>query len=278
MDRYAVIGQPVAHSLSPTIHRLFAEQTGQTLSYDKLPAPADDFAGVAEEFFAAGGQGLNVTVPFKSTAAHWVHTLDSAAQAAGAVNTIAVKSGRFRGYNTDGVGLTTDLGGNHGCEIAGKAVLVLGAGGAVKGVARPLMALGPRTLTIANRTVQSAQALAAQLSDDDQGVEVIGCGLNEPTGGYDVVINGTSAGLEGQGAILAESAVRGAFCYDMLYKAGRDTQTPFCSWALDAGAMGVCDGLGMLVEQAAEAFWIWRGVRPETAPVLERLAAPDVLA
>lgn len=271
MDRYAVIGHPVEHSLSPKIHGLFARQTSQTLTYDKLPAPADGFVAVAEHFFAAGGKGLNVTLPFKGVAADWVQERDAAAEAAGAVNTIAVRSGRYLGYNTDGVGLIRDLRDNEGCVIAGKVLLVLGAGGAVNGVIRPLLGLLPASLTLANRSAEKAQALTDMLRSTGNDVEVHGCGLDELHGQYDVVINATSAGLSGRGDLVAESAVRGAFCYDLLYASQPGTMTPFCRWAASVGAAQACDGLGMLVEQAAEAFSIWRGVRPATAPVLAEL-------
>ncbi|MCZ6712279.1 MAG: shikimate dehydrogenase [Gammaproteobacteria bacterium] len=271
MDRYAVIGQPVAHSLSPNIHRLFAEQTDQDLTYDKLPAPVDGFAAAAEAFFASGGNGLNVTVPFKSVAARWVDELDKVASAAGAVNTIVTQSGRSRGYNTDGVGLTRDLCDNLGWEIGDKSLLVLGAGGAVRGIIRSLLSLQPRSLTLANRTVETAQSLIAELRNLHSNVEVEFCALDATDAGYDLVVNGTSAGLSGEGALVVERTVQGAFCYDLVYSAQAGVQTPFCAWASDVGAAGVSDGLGMLVEQAAQAFYLWRGVRPETAPVIAEL-------
>ncbi len=271
MDRYAVIGHPVEHSLSPKIHRLFARQTNQALTYEKLPAPEDGFVTVAEEFFAAGGRGLNVTAPFKSVAARWVDESDEVASAAGAVNTIAASSGRCLGYNTDGVGLTTDLRENVGCPIEGKALLILGAGGAVKGIIRSLLALQPRSLTLANRTVENAHALIDELRSADSSVEIECCALGATSGAFDVVVNGTSAGLAGEGALVAESAVQGAFCYDLLYSVQVGVQTPFCAWAAGVGAAKVSDGLGMLVEQAAEAFRIWRAVRPATAPVIAEL-------
>jgi shikimate dehydrogenase len=271
MDRYAVIGQPVAHSLSPDIHRLFAEQTDQELRYDKLSAPVDGFAGAAEAFFASGGKGLNVTVPFKTIAAQWVDELDGVASAAGAVNTIVARSGSRRGFNTDGVGLTRDLCDNLGWEIAGKSLLVLGAGGAVRGIVRSLLALQPRSLTVANRTVETAQSLIDELQNLDSGVEIELRALDATDADYDVVVNGTSAGLSGEGAVVVERSVHGALCYDLVYSAQTDTQTPFCAWASGVGAAGVSDGLGMLVEQAAESFHLWRGVRPETAPVITGL-------
>jgi shikimate dehydrogenase len=274
-DRYAVIGHPVEHSLSPKIHQLFAQQTGQALTYEKLPAPVDGFAMVAEAFFAAGGKGLNVTVPFKGAAAQWVQECESAAAAAGAVNTISVRSGRYLGYNTDGIGLTTDLSANLGWQIEDKSLLVLGAGGAVNGIIRPLLALRPRSLTVANRSVDKAQSLVRALATTESNVKIDCCALDAVMdamgAGYDVVVNGTSAGLAGEGALIAPAAARGAYCYDLLYNVQVGAQTPFCAWAAAAGAASVSDGLGMLVEQAAAAFYLWRGVRPDTARVQAEL-------
>lgn len=276
-DRYAVIGHPVEHSLSPTIHAMFAEQTGQRLEYVKLPAPRDGFAVTASDFFASGGSGLNVTVPFKQEAAAWVDVLDRAAREAGAVNTIALESGGTKGFNTDGVGLVRDLTTNHGISIADARVLVVGAGGATQGVLRPLLALGPRALTVANRTVEKAVALVESLGSAAGVVEVFACAPEAATGPFEVVVNATSAGLEGFGEVVSGDAVAGAVCYDMVYSTGPGSATAFCDWALRAGAIKALDGLGMLVEQAAEAFLIWRGVRPDTVAVIDalrRAAAP----
>lgn len=270
-DRYAVIGHPVAHSLSPDIHAMFAKQTGQHLEYVKLPAPIDGFVETASEFFASGGSGLNVTVPFKQEAAAWVDALDRAAHEAGAVNTVTNESGRTKGFNTDGVGLVRDLTVNHAIAIADARVLIVGAGGAAQGVVRPLLALGPRALTVANRTVSKAAALLASLGSAGQGVELSACAPEAAGGGFDVVINATSAGLDGQGRVVPGNSVAGALCYDMVYRTGPGSRTAFCEWALLAGAQDAFDGLGMLVEQAAEAFLIWRGVRPQTAPVIDAL-------
>jgi shikimate dehydrogenase len=298
MDRYAVIGNPVAHSLSPRIHGLFAEQTGQALVYEQLLAPLDGFSDTAQRFFREGGSGLNVTVPFKSQAADWVTELDDSAAAAQAVNTIALSrpdgaretgsadrvdapqpdaatmvARRLRtvGFNTDGAGLVRDLIMNHQLHIEGKRILVLGAGGAVQGVLRPLLAERPAELCIANRTAEKAQQLALALNREalcaEADVRVTGLGLDALKGGFDIVISGTSAGLSGDRASVPAPVVRGAFCYDMIYGA----QTDFCRWAEANGARGVTDGIGMLVEQAALAFDIWRGVAPETAPVLRLL-------
>ena len=263
MDRYAVIGNPVAHSLSPEIHRAFAEQTGQRVAYGKLPAPANGFQKTAESFFTAGGLGLNVTLPFKGNAFDWVHEARGAAARAEAVNTIALDGGRTAGYNTDGEGLVGDLRAR-GVHLAGRSLLVIGAGGAVQGVLPALVDARAGRVVVANRTVSRARALAARYPANVEGVA-----LDALTPGFDVVINGTSAGLEGQGALIDERVVRDAVCYDMLYS--RDGRTPFCRWASGAGAASVADGLGMLVEQAGAAFAIWRGVRPDARKVFEEL-------
>jgi shikimate dehydrogenase len=276
IDRYAVIGHPVAHSLSPRIHELFAQQTGQSLSYERLEAPLHDFRGTIERFVAGGGQGCNVTVPFKAEAAAWVDRLDNGAALAGAVNTVVVDSAGTCGYNTDGPGLVKDLE-RLLTETAGTAqgvagqeksmkVLLLGAGGAAMGVAGPLLDSLAGELIIANRTVARAEQLARRLcADRDRPVRVRP--LNEAGGGFDLVINATSAGLDGRFPELAAAVVQGAFCYDLVYGG----QTAFCRWALACGARQAWDGLGMLVEQAALAFELWRGVLPDTAVVLREL-------
>lgn len=263
MDRYAVIGNPVAHSLSPEIHRMFAGQTGQHLCYDKLAAPAGGFRDAVTSFFAAGGRGLNVTLPFKGEAFAWVTVARGTAARAEAVNTIALEDDTSAGYNTDGEGLVRDLRAL-GIEPAGSALLVIGAGGAVQGVVPALVDAGAGRVVIANRTVARAEALAARYPGN---VESVPLGRLSP--GFDVVINGTSAGLQGQGGLIDPGIARGTVCYDMLY--ARDGATPFCRWARQAEAAKVSDGLGMLVEQAAAAFAIWRGVRPDTREVLNRL-------
>ena len=273
MDRYAVIGNPVDHSLSPVIHAAFAEATGQDLRYDRLPAPLDGFDAAVEAFFAAGGAGLNVTVPFKSQAARWVDELDPPAALAGAVNTI-VRSGAggqvFRGHNTDGPGLVRDIVVNLDEPLDGAGVLLLGAGGAGRGVAGPLLDAGCRRLVIANRTPHRADELAAVLAGQRGGSAVEAAAIEDLAGAFDVVINATSASLSGAFDLpLAADVVADAFCYDLMY--GRDHATAFCRWASAAGARRSVDGLGMLVEQAALAFELWRGVLPETAPVLELL-------
>ena len=263
MDRYAVIGNPVAHSLSPEIHHAFAEQTGECLRYDRLPAPADGFRETAESFFDGGGRGLNVTLPFKGDAFDWVQEARGAAGEAQAVNTIALQGGCRTGYNTDGEGLVEDLLAL-GVGLAGSSLLVLGAGGAVQGILPAVLEAGAARVVIANRTVAKARALAARYP-----AKVEGTALDRLTPGFDVIVNGTSAGLAGRGALIDERIARETVCYDLIY--ARDGRTPFCGWATRAGASAVADGLGMLVEQAGAAFAIWRGVRPDTRRVLEEL-------
>ncbi|HEX7034695.1 MAG TPA: shikimate dehydrogenase [Pseudomonadales bacterium] len=271
-DRYAVIGHPVAHSLSPRIHAAFAAATRQDLCYELLPAPPDAFAATAAAFFAAGGAGLNVTVPFKEEAAGWVDELDGAARQAGAVNTIVRRGTRFAGYNTDGPGLVQDLTANCGVALTGARVLLVGAGGAARGVVGPLLAERPERLVIANRTAERARALAEAARPSSRGSALEGGGFDSLGGAFDLIVNATSAGLDGDVPPIPAALVRGAVCYDMLYdRSGRAAETAFCRWAAAAGAARTLDGLGMLVEQAALAFELWRDVRPATGPVLEWL-------
>lgn len=267
MDRYGVFGNPIGHSKSPLIHRLFAEQTGQQLDYQALLAPLDDFAGFARAFFVEG-RGANVTVPFKEQAVKLADSLSERARRAGAVNTLQkLADGSLLGDNTDGVGLVRDLTLNAGVSLKGRRVLLLGAGGAVRGVLEPFLAQQPAVLVLANRTLEKAELLAREFAD-------LGCiypsgfdWLEEPV---DLIVNGTSASLGGEMPAIAPSLIEPGrtVCYDMMY--GREP-TSFCRWAQTQGAAQVRDGLGMLVEQAAEAFFVWRGVRPDTAPVLERM-------
>lgn len=266
-DRYAVIGNPVDHSRSPAIHAAFAEQTGQTMTYTRLPAAADAFIATADRFFADGGQGLNVTLPFKQAAATYAATLSARAERAGAVNTlIRCDDGSVHGDNTDGVGLLRDLTGRLGTQIQGRRVLVLGAGGAVRGAVPVLLQQAPQQLHIANRTAERAESIAAdftELGPVDAG------GLADIDGGWDLVINAISAGLTGRMPDLPTRAITGAAAaYDMIYA---DAPTPFLRWAERHGVARRCDGFGMLVEQAAESFHLWRGVRPETRAVIAAL-------
>lgn len=268
-DRYAVVGHPIAHSKSPRIHRLFAEQTGQDLSYEAILAPLEGFAETVRRFQAEGGKGLNVTVPFKQEAWALAEERSAAAERAGAVNTLSLGGdGRIRGDNTDGVGLVRDLTRNHGLTLSGRRLLILGAGGAARGVLQPLLQAEPAEVFIANRTAEKAEALAAEFADER--IPLAGGGFEALAGRrFDLIINATAAGLAGElpplpGSCLAE----GAWCYDMLYG---PEPTAFVRWARAQGAAGAVDGLGMLVEQAAESFFIWRGVRPRTGPVIEAL-------
>lgn len=263
--RYGVIGNPVEHSLSPRIHAAFARAEGQDIRYGKLRAPLDGFAAAAQTFFGDGGSGLNVTVPFKEHAWRWVDRHDAAAATSGAVNTIVVEGDAKRGCNTDGAGLVRDLRANLGWDLAGARTLIVGAGGASRGIVAPLLRAGARQLTVANRTKAKAERLARRFG-------IATAGLDEVGGSWDLVVHATSAGLRGAGGLLPPAAVAGARCYDLLYAA--EGQTPFCRWAADHGAREVRDGLGMLVEQAAEAFLLWRGVRPRTRTVLDALRAP----
>lgn len=266
-DQYAVFGNPIQHSKSPQIHKQFAEQTYQDMHYAKQLVAEGQFADAARAFFDAGGKGLNITVPFKLDAYQFADDLTPRAERAGAVNTLAVQAnGRVLGDNTDGFGMVHDM---HrlGWELLGKRILVLGAGGAVRGILEPLLVDDPSVVVIANRTLEKAEELAQQFADLGP---VKACGFDGLTGqAFDVVINGTSASLAGDLPPLPEGLLRpNSACYDMMYG---PEPTVFMRWAKEAGAIHVADGLGMLVGQAAEAFYLWRQVRPEVVPVLTAL-------
>lgn len=268
-DQYAVIGNPIAHSKSPAIHAAFAAQTGQDLNYGRILGDLEDFAGDVRGFFAGGGKGLNVTVPFKEQAWELADQLSSRAAAAAAVNTLTpMADGSIAGENTDGVGLVTDLGCNHRFNFSDSRVLLLGAGGASRGVLKPLLEQGLGELVIANRTAGKARALAREAAALGT---VTGCGLDELAGtGYDLIINGTAAGMSGRVPdIPASCLLSGGWVYDMMYDASKPTA--FVSWGQQHGAARALDGLGMLVEQAAESFYLWRGVRPDTETVIRQL-------
>lgn len=267
-DRYAVFGNPIAHSKSPHIHRLFAAQTGQDMVYDALLVPLDSFARAVADFQAQGGRGANVTVPFKQAAWALAEECSPRAQRAGAVNTLVLRDDGSRyGDTTDGVGLVRDLCSNHGMDLTGRRVLLLGAGGAARGVLEPLLAERPQQLVIANRTVAKAQDLVRSFAD----LGTLQASSFDALAGasFDVIINATAAGLQGEVAPLPAGVIMPGGCaYDMMYG---DTPTDFVRWAQQHGAAQAHDGLGMLVEQAAESFYLWRGVRPETAPVIAQL-------
>lgn len=267
-DSYAVMGNPIGHSKSPQIHRQFAEQTGQDISYEALLVELDGFEAAVDWFQDEGGKGLNITVPFKQQAWGLVKERSERAELAGAVNTIVIREDGSRyADTTDGVGMVRDIVENNGIELKGKCILVLGAGGAVRGVLQSLLEERPQFVIVANRTAEKAVALAKQFNDFG---DVFGCGFDAlPGQQFDLVINGTAASLEGEVPPLPDDLVyEGGSCYDMMYSA---EPTAFQTWARQHGAVKALDGLGMLVEQAAESFFMWRGERPETGVVIEKL-------
>lgn len=269
-DRYALMGHPVSHSWSPFIHGLFARATQQNMQYRLIDVPPERFRAEALQFFVDGGKGLNVTVPHKQAAAELVNELAPRAGEAGAVNTIHQKaSGELVGDNTDGIGLVTDLEVNLGLALAGMRILILGAGGATRGVLGPLLERRPALLAIANRTVARAQELATEFAGLGT---VVASGFDAVEAApFDLVINGTSASLEGSAPAVTPAAIgAGTVCYDMAYAKG---ETPFTRYARERGAKAAHKGWGMLVEQAAESFLIWRGIRPPTRPVLALLTS-----
>jgi shikimate dehydrogenase len=267
-DRYAVMGNPVAHSKSPAIHKLFAHQLGHPVEYSAILVEPGDFRQAVEQFRAGGGKGLNVTVPFKPDAFRLADHLSDRAKLAEAVNTLKFEAdGRVFGDNTDGAGIVHDLEINLDVPLRDKRILLLGAGGAVRGVLDPILRHRPKVLVLANRTVAKAKELARAFSAHGK----IEASRFEDLKGkhFDVVINGTSASLKGEVPPLPVTLfARGALAYDMMYG---DRPTPFMEWAMLHHADKVVDGLGMLVEQAAESYFVWRGVRPETRPVIASL-------
>lgn len=268
VDRYGVMGYPVSHSRSPVIHRLFALQTGQDLQYELLQVSPEKLEPAVRQFQSTGGKGLNITVPHKSDVTRLVDHLSERASNAGAVNTLTFKGGEILGDNTDGFGLLRDLVVNLGLTLEDSNILILGAGGATRGIIGPLLEMKPASLRIANRSLGKAQVLAEHFSRSGP---VTACRFNvvpvsEP---YDLIINATSAGLKGAAppypaAALSEQTV----CYDLSYGLN---PTPFSTWAIENGASRALMGWGMLVEQAAESFRIWRGVRPDTTSVLKHM-------
>lgn len=263
-DRYAVIGNPIEHSKSPLIHAAFARQLGHDLEYERLLAPLGGFADTVTGFRAQGGLGLNVTVPFKEDAFQYASRLTRRAELAHAVNTLHfLANGEVFGDTTDGVGLVRDIRDNLGFALQGKKILLLGAGGAARGVIQPLLDENPAALTVVNRTAAKAEAL----KDTFESITTGGFDCL-PGHRFDVVINATASSLNNDLPPLPEDVfAAGALAYDMMY--GRET--PFTAFAREHGATMVADGLGMLVEQAAEAFHIWRGVSPQTRPVIQQL-------
>ena len=269
IDRYAVFGNPIEHSKSPFIHACFAEQTGQQLIYTAEQIEAGDFNNAVARFAENNGKGLNITVPFKQDAWQLATRRSERAERAGAVNTLVINGmGDYFGDNTDGIGLVRDLIKNHMLQLEGRTILIVGAGGAVRGVIEPLLNCKPACLIIANRTKEKALQLAEDFSELGN---IKGCGLDEfGADSYDIIINGTSASLSGELPALPATLINeNTFCYDMMYAT---KPTPFMNWAQQHGAIQAVDGKGMLVEQAAESFRIWRGCEPETASVIEALS------
>jgi shikimate dehydrogenase len=267
-DRYAVFGNPIKHSKSPSIHSLFAQQCSQIMQYRAVRVELDGFELAAKRFFEGGGAGLNITLPFKREAFDFADRLSARATRAGAVNTLTrAKDGAIEGDNTDGIGLVRDMVANLGWAVQGLRVLLLGAGGAARGVLEPLLRERPRQLLVVNRTPQRAQQLAVEFAD----LGPIEGGAYDLIGErqFDLVINATSAGLSGESPPLPSSLLtERSCCYDMVYGA---EPTPFMRWSAHHTAWAVADGLGMLVEQAAQSFYIWRQQRPETRPVINQL-------
>ncbi len=265
---YAVFGDPIRHSKSPQIHSLFAKQTGSRLNYQAVEVPINKFSEYVKSFSSQGGKGLNITVPFKEEACSICTTLTQRAEMSGSVNTIRFDNHRdIHGDTTDGQGLINDLIINHGIDLENKSVLILGAGGSVKAILEPLCAQKTSQIVIANRTVSRAEYLAERFSDQGN---IEACSYTEVSARvFDMIINGTSLSLMGELPPLSETVIKNdTCCYDLMYS---DTDTIFMKWAIEQGAAKVTDGLGMLVEQAAEAFLIWHGVRPDTASVIKTL-------
>jgi shikimate dehydrogenase len=261
-DKYAVIGNPIAHSKSPQIHAEFAKQTGQDISYKAILAPLDEFEITVRRLIDDGYKGVNVTLPFKLQAFLLSDTLSPLAQSAGAANTLILNRKNIKGHNTDGIGLINDICKNLGTTLQSKRVLLLGAGGAADGVFQPILEQKPETLVVANRTLDKAQKMVNKAPN-----KASACTFGDLQGQFDIVVNATSTGLSDAALPIPDAIfAKNCLAYEMMY--GRET--PFMAQARKNGAQ-VSDGLGMLVEQAAEAFYIWRGVRPQTAPVIAML-------
>ena len=267
-DRYGVMGYPVSHSRSPVIHKLFALQTGENIQYELLQVVPEKLEAAVRQLQRTGGKGLNITVPHKQDVVRLCDQLSEPARTAGAVNTLSFRGGEIHGDNTDGIGLLRDLTLNQAFSIEGSNILVLGAGGATRGIVGPLLEMQPASLHIANRTIDKAKALAEHFGRSGP---VSACHFNAVpvSERFDLIINATSAGVTGEAPPYPSAAVSPeTLCYDLSYGL---SPTPFSVWAREQGASKSVMGWGMLVEQAAESFFIWRGVRPETAPVLKQM-------
>ncbi|MBC7755977.1 MAG: shikimate dehydrogenase [Bdellovibrio sp.] len=268
IDRYAVLGNPIAHSKSPQIHAAFAKQTGQPINYEAILAPIDGFAASIKNLIAQGYKGANVTVPFKFEAFNLCDELTERATSAGAVNTLSFNQNKIIGDNTDGVGLARDLTLNYSYALKGARILLLGAGGAAQGVMLPLINAEPASITIANRNLEKAQFMIQKIAAQHAVCNLAVSNYENLQSKFDVIINATSIGLSDTILPISNTIfAKNCLAYDMMY--GRET--PFMAKARSTGAQ-VADGLGMLVEQAAEAFYVWRGVRPETAPVIKMMS------
>jgi len=271
MDKYCVFGNPIAHSRSPFIHQSFAKLTEQTLTYEACFVELNDFTKAINDFIKQGGKGANITVPFKEEALKIADELSERARLAGAVNTLSFSNGKIYGDNTDGEGLVQDLLRNN-VQLEKSRILLLGAGGAARGVILPLLAQNPDSIVIANRTVSKAESLVEQFNNS----KLSSSGFEQASDQiYDIIINATSASLSGKlPAISTSTVTNNTVCYDMVY--GKDL-TPFLVWAKAQGAKKIIDGLGMLVGQAAESFTIWRGVKPEVETVIEQLKTNQIM-
>ena len=265
LGNFAVIGDPVEHSLSPKIHNLFAKQHGSQIEYEKIRVTKGLFAAFVEDFFSNRGVGLNITLPLKAEAFEIADSLDADSKSCQAVNTLKPVNGKLSGFNTDGVGFLTDLEAWHGIAVKDKRVLLLGAGGAAKGIVRPLLSREPKTLVIANRTHASARALADQLNSENFiGIEGLGLGDTQLLKKrFDIIINATSAGHKNGEMPIDEDFLEDAICYDLSY----GPAASFFRWAESSGAKRSIDGLGMLIEQAAKSYEIWTGFSPNTESV-----------
>jgi shikimate dehydrogenase len=265
---YAVIGHPIKHSKSPAIHTLFAQQTGEPVHYTAIESPLEGFAQTVEKFRQQGGMGMNVTVPFKQQALQIADHLNPRAQMAQAANTLIFSAQGITADNTDGVGLLRDLQQRHQQQLADKHILVLGAGGAARGILEPLLQARPKRLVVANRSVEKAHQLANDFNPHKPLIH--GCGFADiPLQAYDLIINATAASLQQQ-TLPIDTRLVGSHscCYDLMYA---NQPTPFMRWAQTQNAATIVDGLGMLVEQAAESFYLWRGVYPETNTVYQKI-------
>lgn len=267
IDKYAVVGNPVAHSKSPFIHSQFAKQTQQPIQYTAIEVPLDQFPQFIKKFQLEGLKGLNITVPFKQEAFALVTICSERAKIARAVNTIKfLETGEILGDNTDGIGFIRDLTDHYHVGLAGKRILIIGAGGAVRGILYPLLQQHPELIIVANRTLATAETLAQEFK---QWGNIAASSLDTIEGNFDLIIHGTSAGLQNETILLTPKILKqSTFCYDLIYS---QSLTPFLKWAKDNGVNKFADGTGMLVEQAAESFYIWRHVKPETKNVIALL-------